>query len=717
MAAEVQEQNSDNISLVDVNDFIDFYHDKGWILHPLDGKKPEINNWQHFKKSVPKIEDYIKSGKNLGLVCGEASTVTVLDFDSLLFYDYVFPDGSNTLESQRTNNRKHVFVTYDDKLKTRQNNIIGIDIRNAGGNIVLPPSVHASGDIYRWINPKVPVRSLTDDEIQRINKLYKLSKKVQKKVCQCGSCFETLFHKINDIEKISLGASLSLFSEMKSSGLSYEEIHLLAKLVFKDRYKEKETNDNLQSLTEHPQCDTLREELEPYGIFDCEKCSRGGFKGTPKNFNIIDLSDKIMTDYHFKTAKDSKACYVYQDGLYVNGGIELIESEVVRRLVRKTKRHQISEAINYIKIQSYVNRTEFDKDLDIINVNNGLLNIKTGELQPHTPKYLSSVRIPVTYDPGAKCPQVNKFFDEVVSASDRGLIEEFFGYCLYRIYSIEKAFMLLGDGRNGKSTTLNLLRAFLGANNWSAVSLFQLTSDRFAASSLYDKLANIYPDLPDKAVTDSGMLKMLTGNDALTIQRKHGPLFEFVNYAKMIFSANKLPKTYDDSNAYFSRWIIINFPNSYIGIDADRNLIDKLSTKEELSGLLNLAIAGLKRLLDKRDFTDGTVDEMRERYTRMSDSLAAFVMDCVYEDTDGSIPKQDFFNDYAKYCRDNGYIVKSKDYVYKNLSKHINVSTWHPKIDGKQIHAFKGIRYKWDAPEVNMQLAEIKKDNDGWELS
>jgi len=123
-------------------------------------------------------------------------------------------------------------------------------------------------------------------------------------------------------------------------------------------------------------------------------------------------------------------------------------------------------------------------------------------------------------------------------------------------------------------------------------------SDRFAKADLYGKMANIGGDLPAKDLSDTAAFRNLTGGDDNRAQEKYRNAFNFRNKAKMFFSANVLPRSPDDTYAYYSRWILLEFlnifdPRSGTG---DPDLDSKLQTPEELSGLLNIALAGLDRL-------------------------------------------------------------------------------------------------------------------------
>jgi putative DNA primase/helicase len=127
--------------------------------------------------------------------------------------------------------------------------------------------------------------------------------------------------------------------------------------------------------------------------------------------------------------------------------------------------------------------------------------------------------------------------------------------------SIQKALLLVGDGSNGKSTLINLIKAFTGHENVSAVSLQELENNRFSKADLYNKLVNLYADLLDGALKTVGTFKMLTGSDPIKGERKFQNSFLFKNFAKLIFLANKVPKVFEDRDAFFRRWTILTFPN------------------------------------------------------------------------------------------------------------------------------------------------------------
>jgi len=253
--------------------------------------------------------------------------------------------------------------------------------------------------------------------------------------------------------------------------------------------------------------------------------------------------------------------------------------------------------------------------------------------------------------------------------------------------------MCVGSGANGKSTLLEVLKAFLGRDNIASIPLQQL-SRRFTASQLFGKLANIYPDLPSEAFRETGVFKVITGGDQISAEVKYSINFQnFVNYAKMIFSANKIPETSDESDAFFRRWLLINFPNKFEGEEADTLLAKKLTTAEELSGIFNWAIVGSRRLIKRGGFEHYETDKVRVEYRRMSSSLLAFVEDCV-EVAGGEewVSKEEFYNAYIGYCKAEGLPTKAKSVVGRELPEHVTVQGGKKRTEQGQVRVWKGIK-------------------------
>jgi len=262
------------------------------------------------------------------------------------------------------------------------------------------------------------------------------------------------------------------------------------------------------------------------------------------------------------------------------------------------------------------------------------------------------------------------------------LIQEMFGYCLLKKYPYAKAFMLLGSGANGKSTLLTLLEEFLGSDNVANPALQELLENRFAKIDLFGKLANVHADLSSKKLNGTGTFKMLTGGDTVRGEKKYQDAIKFRNHAKLIYSANELPKTDDRTEAFFRRWIVIDFPHQFTGEDADENLPEKLITEEEMSGLLNWALDGLERIKEQGGFSHTeSRDEIKQKWIIQTDSLRGFLDIACETDADAWTIKEDFQKVYQKFCEENNLYTVKKGQVTKRLpSLKPAVSLYRPDL-------------------------------------
>ncbi|AKB27939.1 DNA primase/helicase, phage-associated [Methanosarcina siciliae T4/M] len=276
--------------------------------------------------------------------------------------------------------------------------------------------------------------------------------------------------------------------------------------------------------------------------------------------------------------------------------------------------------------------TYLNKSPERLIVNNGILDVLTGDLADHTPAEMYTMRINVNYDPDVEIPDT---FEKYLTSTFKGvewqipIIQEMIGYCLYKKYFIEKFFFLVGNGSNGKSVMINLITRLLGQENISAMDIHEICypKDIHSLKSLHGKLANLCGETGDADIKNLGKLKKVTGRDLIRSRDLYKSWIEFYNFAKIIVSMNNPPTIKDGIKGAKRRLVIITFPNEFnLGINADENLEDKLFTPESLTGVLNWALTGLHRLIENGKFSDPRTEaQITNRYEKISGPVKCFV--------------------------------------------------------------------------------------------
>jgi len=248
----------------------------------------------------------------------------------------------------------------------------------------------------------------------------------------------------------------------------------------------------------------------------------------------------------------------YSGGVYQPDGEDLVRAFARARLGERCRRAHAEETIAWCGAEFPSIPDELP--LYVLNVANGLLDWRTGELRPHDPEEPSIVQLPVAWDAAARCPGIDRFLAEVLPEDAVELAVEIVGYTLLQSQPMRRAVLLLGPGSNGKSVYLGLVRALLGRRNVTAIPLQALGESRFNVAELYGKLANVAGDLDSRALRRSDLFKTLTGGqDAIAAERKFHHPFTFTPFATLLFSANEAPMSSDQTDAYFDRWIILPF--------------------------------------------------------------------------------------------------------------------------------------------------------------
>jgi len=483
--------------------------------------------------------------------------------------------------------------------------------------------------------------------------------------------------------------------------------------LYRPKWDEQRGGHTYGALTISKACEEIH---DGYSVREASDGSDRFFDGA--RFVPKRIADDILSRHHFLTFSDTEEVFAYDvvEGIYRPGGEQIIRDETQRLLGERTTNHYINEVECYIRRSRYFKRDQLNASPDLIPVSNGVLDRRTRTLTPHTPENPFISKIAARFDPKAKCPAFKQYLSETFHFEDTPVLEEILGDTLYRNYWHKKSLMLLGSGDNGKSIFLNVEGSLLGSENISTRGLQDLDRDRFAKADLYGKFANIYADLSSTALVKTGVFKMLTGGDRLTAERKYQHPFKFINYAKMHFSTNELPVTKDQTPAFFDRWLLIEPPYRFVDQprencnekQRDPQLLQKLTTDEELAGILNLALDGLDRLLQNGQFTQSKASEaIKERWIARTDSLQSFVEHCVSPKIGCFTTKDDFQQAYEDYCQEHGLAAVDKQTIGRRLPTLVPTSGFKPAVDGRRPTSWRGISVVGAIERQDSQATDI----------
>ncbi len=383
--------------------------------------------------------------------------------------------------------------------------------------------------------------------------------------------------------------------------------------------------------------------------------------------------------------------HVYDEGIYKNG-YRFIESKMVELLPSLKSVHR-TEVLKYLEIttpeQSQISDAKF------IAFRNGIYDMETGKLLPFDPDIIITNLIPWDYNPKAYSELCDRVLNKI-SCNDmeiRMLLEECIGYCFYRHNELSKSFFLTGVGSNGKSTYLDMIKYLLGKQNYTALNLEEF-DERFSATTMFGKLANIGDDINDEFLSGkivAQFKKIVSGND-IKAENKGQDVYFFAPTVKLLFSANDIPRMRSRGFAAIKRRLVIipfNAKFSKNDPDYDGEIKWKLQKREVAEYLITLGLSGLKRVLINKGFTESAkVKNEISEFEKDNNPLLLFFEDCP-EDEILNHETKEVFARYELFCQRNGYSKMAMQTFTKAINKYLECERKDIRVDGKKKVIFK----------------------------
>lgn len=622
------------------------------------GKIPCETHWQDTKNYAwddPRLQEWLAAGNNIG-VCTGYKMLFVPDIDSQEIYDKVKDKLPKTfMVKSGGRGLPHYYYFLDDVDEVPNRKEGKVDLRGLGGQVVCAGSVlkRPEGSIigeYTILEdyPIQHISWLKIKEIFEIDTVEKGKQAKEKDTSRSGKEWGELLRLIRrsqktteGLDKDSIFKQMELFSKWKDGTESYRELtwqkamQHLVELSLKKEEEEKayKVDEGINLFTDN-KLELARRFWQVQPFFYDESQLFWLWNHETKSWDIIDEIKLI----------DMMSRGLNTEGESVKGKFWAETTRALKIIGRRKQPKPLSK--------------------EWIQFKNCVVNINTGEEQEPAPEYFLVNPIPWKLNEHSETPTIDRLFDEWVGEDYKKTLYEVIAYCTYTDYPIHTIVALIGKGRNGKSSFLNLVKKFLGLKNVASTKLETLLENRFESAKLYKKLAATISETNDAAISKSGILKELCGQDLIGYEFKNKNPFDDVNYAKILMSTNSLPPTYDDTDGFFRRWLIIDFPKQF---PEGKNIVE-IIPNTEFEALARKSTIILKDLLIKGMFTNqGTIAERKRKYEERSDPLQLFIEKYCDEVPDAEILSTEFTKKFLDWCKQEGYRTWSDNKIGRSL--------------------------------------------------
>ncbi len=364
----------------------------------------------------------------------------------------------------------------------------------------------------------------------------------------------------------------------------------------------------------------------------------------------------------------------------------------------------------YVEAPAWLSTVDMPHASELTPVANGLLHLVSGRLYPPTPSFFNLNSAGVAFDPDAPEPaEWLRFLNELWGQDVQSIetLQDVFGYLLSPDTSQQKIPLIVGPKRSGKGTIARVLTALLGQASVGAPTLSGLSTN-FGIEPLIGKSVAIVGDArlggrADQAVIAERLLQ-ISGEDSLTIDRKHRAAWTGKLGVRFVIMSNELPRLNDASGALSGRFIVITMENSFFGRE-DRGLLNRLLP--ELPGILNWSRAGYLRLSRRGYFLqpESARDAIAE-LEALGSPIGAFLKQrCTVEPGLQCTPGR-LFDTWRDWSADNG---RKEPGTLQSFGRDLRAAVpglriVNPRVAGKQVRMYEGIDIANDATSAALPI-------------
>lgn len=583
----------------------------------------------------------------------------------------------------------HYYYRTHEPIPKIENEVLHIDLRGEGSYAMMPPSMHPNGNPVYWEHhPDDYPIAFADDNVMELIKYIQTHGKKKK-----GKFKLKKEYKKPGRNKAMTSYAGSLQSQKYSDEEIREKVHEANKKRCKPPLPDNEIDCIVDSITSYKKgwSEEAKAAHEQALKRKEEQAAQSRFRKQTKSGKGPILHNVVAREL----IEEHKVCFVngapaIWDGKKYACGWPEIEKAIIN-LIDECKANEQREICHYISRMAP--KVEVSKPW-LIAFNNGVLDVDCG-LQDYSDEVVVTNIIPHDYDNKAQCQAVDDFLDKI-SCGDkttRRNLEEVIGVCMYRANDFGQCPVLIGEGSNGKSTFIQVLRNVLGLENVSSLDV-NIIGKQFQAGRLLGKLANLGDDISNERLNGDvlAIFKKIVTGDWIYTDVKGSEGFDFKPYCTLVISCNEFPRLGDASEGMMRRLFPISFDARFSRDDPDYDprILDKLTTEEAAKRFIKLGIEGLIRVRYYNGFTpNDKSDKIVDDVKKDNDNVDQWVEDAnidetFFIDTDTGV----CYENYKKWCATNGLMSYSKAKFSKRIGKEFGLETKPKRYNGNVFRVY-----------------------------
>jgi P4 family phage/plasmid primase-like protien len=601
--------------------------------------EPGWQNESNYEHDDLALTDWLDSGGNYGVATGFGNLL-VIDFDDEDFQNEFIDKLPKTFTvTTGGSGLKHLYYFCDNPISFKVGKKVKgemktyADIQGIGKQVVGPGSVHPKGGEY-VVENNHPINSIKHVNLQIIFSEYLTSKHK----------YNNDYNQDSDIEQIK--NKMGLDAVLRNYGYDLTKNPTVCNLGHPSKggkcfsynltdnvwycFHCDNGGDIVELVKKQEGCDFKAAKTKLAGIAGIKLNGRTARKVGPNALKLNNYMDNVI-QFHdlqpffydksglFWLWNEALSSYEMSDEIDI---MNMIESQL--GLMGQTVGSSVRG--NYLEAFKRVGRLRMPKDSPKhwIQFKSQIFDTETKTIFPSTPEYFFCNPIPWEIGETSETPVMDQLFKDWAVQLWMAL-KELLAYCCVPDYPIQTIACLEGGGANGKSKYQGVVQRFVGLGNMCSAGLDRLArpGERFESAKLYKKLVCSLGETNFGVLASTEMLKRLSGNDDLIdFEFKNKKPFSEHNYAKIIINTNSLPACLDDSDGFYRRWMIINFPNQF---REGRDILKKIP-EQEYNNLARWVVENISSILDRGKIVgQGTIAERKHRYLMASNPLPEFI--------------------------------------------------------------------------------------------